>query len=301
MARENMKYLLIIVSMVVFLIIAGCVGGNQNTPVTPTQKATSTSLDPIVGIWQWTAIDGSKLYTFTFFSDGRYSFTDPSDPNTLLGTWAKVRENEYLITYTNDKTQALLYNPVTDSYTMPEFSFMQVYRLGKEPVRTYTSVQMTTQHIFAPQPSGPTPSWTSQGPVYQGVEQVTENIQLIGSAYGISSNTARGIDEIRFSIGLFPGAPPIDLTKLKIVFSTPNTIPIILTQGTTSSTTIFTTKFGTTAVTSMNANDQVEIDFKTAFVLANSKMTIELRPSVGAALPFSKTAPATISAVNVLY
>ena len=52
---------------------------------------------------------------------------------------------------------------------------------------------------------------------------------------------------------------------------------------------------------SMNANDQVEIDFKAAPVGANTKMNIEIRPSVGAALPFTKTSPATISATNVLY
>ena len=51
----------------------------------------------------------------------------------------------------------------------------------------------------------------------------------------------------------------------------------------------------------MNANDQVEIDFKVAPVGANTKMMFELRPSVGAALPFTKTAPATISAINLLY
>ena len=51
----------------------------------------------------------------------------------------------------------------------------------------------------------------------------------------------------------------------------------------------------------MNANEQVEIDFQVAGVPANTKMTIELRPSVGAALPFTKTAPATITATNVLF
>jgi archaellin len=51
----------------------------------------------------------------------------------------------------------------------------------------------------------------------------------------------------------------------------------------------------------MNPNDQVQITFDTAAVAANTKMTIELRPSVGAALPFSKTAPATIANTNVLY
>ncbi len=112
----------------------------------------------------------------------------------------------------------------------------------------------------------------------------------------------RHITNITFVIGLAPGAPAMDLTKMKIVFSTPATTPVILTQNaTTASTTAFTTKIGTTAVSSINANDQVEIYFGVDDVGANTKMNIELRPSVGAALPFSKTAPATISATNVLY
>ena len=142
----------------------------------------------------------------------------------------------------------------------------------------------------------------AQETVYKGVEQSTANIQMIGTVYGLSNSTTSGINEIKFSIGLAPGASPIDLTKMKIVFSTPSTSPIILAQGAASSAN-FTTKLnGITAVTSMNPNDQVEVDFTSdVYVTANTKMTIELRPSVGAALPFSKTAPATISATNVLY
>jgi flagellin FlaB len=144
----------------------------------------------------------------------------------------------------------------------------------------------------------------AQETVYKGVEQSTANIQMIGNVYGLSANsntTTPTITNITFVIGLAPGAPAMDLTKMKIVFSTPATTPVILTQGTTSNTSVFTTKIGTTAVTSINANDQVEILFGVADVTANTKMTIELRPSVGAALPFTKTAPATITATNVLY
>jgi len=142
----------------------------------------------------------------------------------------------------------------------------------------------------------------AQETVYKGVEQSTANIQMIGNVYGLASVPASGIDQIKFSIGLAPGAPSIDLTKMKIVFSTPTTSPIILTQASTANATAFSTKLnGATAVTSMNANDQVEIAFNTSVVPANTKMTIELRPSVGAALPFSKTAPATITETNVLY
>ncbi len=141
----------------------------------------------------------------------------------------------------------------------------------------------------------------AQETVYKGVEQSTANIQMIGTVYGLASVPASGIDQIQFSIGLAPGASAIDLTKMKIVFSTSSTAPVTLSQGTAASTSVFATKLGSDAVTSMNPNDQVQVSFNITAVPANTKMTLELRPSVGAALPFSKTAPATITATNVLY
>jgi flagellin FlaB len=140
----------------------------------------------------------------------------------------------------------------------------------------------------------------AQETVYKGVEQSTANIQMIGNVYGLSTNN-QTISNITFVIGLAPGAPAMDLTKMKIVFSTPATTPVILTNANTASNTTFTTKIGTSTVTSLNANDQVEIYFGVDGVTANTKMNFELRPSVGAALPFTKTAPATITATNVLY
>jgi len=134
-----MKYLLFILLLVGIILTAGCVGGNQNSVVKPTQTATAISTDQIVGIWQWTTADGSKLYTFNFFADGRYSFTDSSDPNTQPGTWSKVRENEYLISYTGGKTQDVLLNPATETFTIPEFSQVIAYRQGaKMPTSTPT-------------------------------------------------------------------------------------------------------------------------------------------------------------------
>jgi archaeal flagellin FlaB len=141
----------------------------------------------------------------------------------------------------------------------------------------------------------------AQETVYKGVEQSTANIQMIGSVYGLADQPNTNITNVTFVVGLAPGASPIDLTKMKIVFSTPDTTPVILVQGSTASVNNFTTKIGTASVTSMNPNDQVEIAFVVAPVPANTKMTMELRPSVGAALPFSKTAPATIAKTNVLY
>jgi archaeal flagellin FlaB len=141
----------------------------------------------------------------------------------------------------------------------------------------------------------------AQETVYKSVEQSTTNLLLIGNVYGLSTDNA-SISEVRFSIGLAPGAPTIDLTKLKVVFSTPSTTPIILTQGTTSSEAVFTAKEGGAgpSLSSMAQNQQIEIAFNVTPVPVNTQVNIEIKPPVGAALPFSKTTPATITMTNVL-
>jgi flagellin FlaB len=144
----------------------------------------------------------------------------------------------------------------------------------------------------------------SQETVYKGVEQASTNIQMIGNVYGLASAPDSGINQIRFSIGLAPGAPSVDLTKLKIVFSTPETDPVTLTHSDEAEATdkLFSAKLGADYKKSMDQNQQIEISFKVSPVVkSNTKMNIELRPSVGAALPFTKTAPATVSKTNVLY
>jgi flagellin FlaB len=138
----------------------------------------------------------------------------------------------------------------------------------------------------------------SQETVYKGVEQASTNIQMIGNVYGISSTGSTNIDEIKFSIGLAPGAPTIDLTGLRIVFSTATSTPQTLTyDAATASTTKFTSSCGG----AMQAQQQCEIDFLVANTPVNTKMTFELRPAVGASLPFTKTSPPTITKTNVLY
>jgi len=188
-----MKYLLFLILLVIVLITTGCVSPNKNTVVTPTQS-TGISSEPIVGIWQWTAIDGSKLYTFTFFSDGRYSFTDSSDPNTLPGTWSKVRENEYLIEYTTGKTQALVCNPATDTFTIPEFSQVQAYRLGARtpaptPQIVYVTPIPTPQVVYilvTPAPVPPTPQPPTVATTLFQVIRTTQPTPIPTTSCGLS-------------------------------------------------------------------------------------------------------------------
>lgn len=146
----------------------------------------------------------------------------------------------------------------------------------------------------------------SQETVYKGVEQATSNIQMIGQVYGTSGNTTSGVEGIEFTIGLAPGAPSVDLEKLTLMYSNETTSPRLVSQGTTASTTVFTTTKAGTAVTTMSAQDQVLIKFFAGVgpgnaVPKNTKISIELRPAVGASLPFTRQIPATIQAVNVLY
>jgi archaeal flagellin FlaB len=141
----------------------------------------------------------------------------------------------------------------------------------------------------------------SQETIYKSVEQASTNVQIVGNVYGLQSTGSSGINEIRFSIELTAGSPAVDLEKMKIVFSTKTTEPVILSRGTTSDRSTFTTKDGgITDVTALKENQQVEIAFKVAPVQPYSTMNIEVRPVVGAVIPLSRTIPAILTGTNIL-
>jgi archaellin len=146
----------------------------------------------------------------------------------------------------------------------------------------------------------PVPTPTSGETVCRGTEQTAAGIRMTGSVYGLASAPEAGIDEIRFTIGLDSCSRAMDLTQLQIVFSTLDAPAVTLNQGTRTSTGFFTTKTGTAKVTLMNPGDQVEIAFFVAPVPANTRMNIELKTPGGATVPFTTTAPARISARNLL-
>ena len=150
----------------------------------------------------------------------------------------------------------------------------------------------------------------------KGAEQAG-TVQVIGNVYGLATVPSSGINEIRFtggeplirpdilrigfSIRLVPGAPSMNLTTMKIVFSTPATSPVMLSQGTTASTSVFTTRLNGAgdSVNSIDPDQQIEIDFFIANVPPGTGMNFDLRPPVGA-LSFNRTAPGTIASTNVL-
>ena len=94
-----MKYILFILILGAILITAGCVGGNQNSPVTPTPPPTITEAqDPIIGVWRVTNSQGYDD-RYQFNADGTYieSFYVVDSGSTLIhsGTWSAQGGNSY--------------------------------------------------------------------------------------------------------------------------------------------------------------------------------------------------------------
>jgi archaellin len=148
--------------------------------------------------------------------------------------------------------------------------------------------------------TAPVPDSPSVSTVCTGSEQPAAGIRMTGTVIGRASDPAAGIDEIRFTIRADPCSPAVDVTKMQIVFSTPGTFPVPLLYSTRTSTGFFTAKTGTSRVTLLNPGDQAEITFYVAPVPANTEMNIVVKPSGGATVPFLKTAPARITATNIL-
>jgi flagellin FlaB len=146
----------------------------------------------------------------------------------------------------------------------------------------------------------------AQETVYRGVEQSTTNVQLVGNVYGLASNTTEGIDQIRFTLGLVPGTPYVNLEKMTIIVSTPTFGPKIMAWTNASSSTKDTNftalKNGVGNPQSiMTPADQMEIQLNMTVVPRDTKINIEIRPGVGASYPFSKTTPSYITANNLIY
>jgi len=146
----------------------------------------------------------------------------------------------------------------------------------------------------------------AQEAVYTAIQQGTSNIQMAGMVYGLTgSDTATQINQIQFSVILAPGATTMDLSVMKLVFSTPSSYPVIYTYDAATEPT--GTKFsalrdGVTPTASLGQQQQVRIAFMIdPAVPKNTMMNFEIRPPVGAALPFTKVTPPEVTRVNVLY
>jgi flagellin FlaB len=132
----------------------------------------------------------------------------------------------------------------------------------------------------------------TQETVYHSVEQATSNLQMTSQVYGIDSGSTSSVNFIRFGIGYAPGSPPMDITRMVIVVTQPD-----------QSLEVQTLTYSATAVAGSTygfGSDGVTIALNPGLGV-NQRITVEIRPAVGAALLFTRNAPATIQYTQVLY
>jgi archaeal flagellin FlaB len=149
----------------------------------------------------------------------------------------------------------------------------------------------------------------SQETVYKGVEQSTSNIQMVGNVYGTTADTTKGIKNVSFNIGLAPGSPALDISKMIIIVTKPGSTTVTqlvytsnlnASAGTTFSA--VDASIGTTSPTLQGQNQTIiSISLADDYLPKNGLINIQLSPAVGASLPFARSAPATISNSQILY
>jgi hypothetical protein len=143
-----MKYLLFFVLLVGVLITAGCVGGNKNTVVQPVTANIASVPDPIVGVWQQG--QPSSECTSTFLQNFSFSMKCPGISGESIGTWSKVRENEYLVTFSlSGSSISYIYHPETDTVTKSSDPSVPLYRPEKAPTKTPTPTQTKTSQTVS--------------------------------------------------------------------------------------------------------------------------------------------------------
>jgi flagellin FlaB len=142
----------------------------------------------------------------------------------------------------------------------------------------------------------------AQETVYKGVEQSTTNILIKGSIYGFASTAATSLHTVNMTLGLAPGAPTIDLTKMKIIYSNATVGPYTLSYVAMGATApVAGSEFAASAA-AIGTDDQVYIWITLPAVAPpNTEMAFEIRPAGGGApIPFTKSVPPATAKVNVL-
>jgi flagellin FlaB len=142
----------------------------------------------------------------------------------------------------------------------------------------------------------------AQETIYKGVEQSTTNILIKGGVYGFASIANGPITSVNMTLAVAPGAPSIDLTRMRVVYSNATVSPVSMTYVAVGTDPTAGVTFQASAP-SISGDDQVTIWIKLPLPGAypNSDMNFELRPAGGGApIPITKQVPPYTTTVNIL-
>jgi flagellin FlaB len=153
----------------------------------------------------------------------------------------------------------------------------------------------------------------AQQAVHSGVSQASSTLEIVGNVYGIGDSTNSGIEYVNFSLGLAAGGTPVDLSKTVLVYSNETQL-VTLVAPTTWTGPTYPSAGGSWAISDVqnnpNANFNPVLEPNEQFTItcdipheipANDVFTIEIRPSEGAAFSITRTVPAAIQGVNLMY
>jgi len=149
----------------------------------------------------------------------------------------------------------------------------------------------------------------SQEVVHTGVQQASSTLEIVGNVYG-TGTAGTSIDTINFSCALAPGGTPVDFDKVVITYSNASSLATLAhvgigSHGTSPSAGQWSIASVQNEVTNddvLEKGEQFEIMAKPPqAILKNDQFSLEIKPAIGAALSISRTAPASIQAVNIIY
>jgi flagellin FlaB len=158
----------------------------------------------------------------------------------------------------------------------------------------------------------------AQQTVHTGIEQTSSTLEVVGGVYGTGTgNGAIGstIKFVNFSVGLAPGGTAVDFSKVTITYSNTTTLET-LSQPDMTTSTIHQPASGGWAITEIDnspsgstgtatsvlePNEQFAISCEPSNpIITNDVITIDIKPSVGAAFSIIRTIPDFINGVNAL-
>ena len=157
----------------------------------------------------------------------------------------------------------------------------------------------------------------AQQAVHSGVSQASSTLEVVGNVYGLGGTNNAGIEYVNFSLGLAAGGTPVDLSKTVLVYSNETQL-VTMTPPTSWTAVSYPGATGSWAISDvqnnpsstfnavLQPNEQFTITAQVGGssatdIPANDVFTIEIRPSDGAEFSITRTVPAAIQGVNLMY
>jgi len=149
----------------------------------------------------------------------------------------------------------------------------------------------------------------AQEVVHTGVQQASSTLEIVGNVYGTAPQAGDPINTINFTVALAPGGTAIDFDKVVLTYSNATQLETLTNKGNQTSGSVGAGEWGIVRIdntvtddNTLEKGEQFQIMAKpTAGILKNDQFTIEVKPAVGAAFSLTRTIPASIQQVNVLY